>query len=276
MKIIHTVWIAVVCIVLSALVTIDLIHKAPAKPNVTQAEALLSKISQGNVTILQNFTVNPSIQGFVVTTKPVSDKRGLLYTDSQGQYLVDGNLVDINGNSLAQQDYYKYVQPKAAVNAYKTIAQTAWIQQGSDTATHKLYAVIDPNCIFCHQAFLALEPKIQSGQIAIRWVVVGIIKPDSKAKALAILNAQDPLGALLQNEHNFNEQTEEGGIAPLALTAPMTTTKLDTNMQFATQNQLMQTPTFFYKDTAGNMQIQAGMPQGPALDKLINSVGNQF
>ncbi len=276
MKIIHTIWIAVLCAIVAALVTFGIMRQQN-QPNATQAEALINKVSQGKVTVLKHFVVNPSIQGFVITTNPASDKRGLLYTDGQGQYLIDGNLMDITGQNLAQKNYYQYVQPKAASTAYQTIAQTSWIQQGQDSAPHKLYAVIDPNCIFCHQGFVALEPKIQSGQLAVRWIVVGIIKPDSKAKALAILNANDPLQALLSNENSFNEQTEEGGIVPLDAQAPIATTKLDTNMQFATSNKIMQTPTFFYKDSAGNMQIQAGMPQpGAPLDTFINSVSNQF
>lgn len=275
MKVINVVIAFIVGLVIGGLVLFGVMRHQQT-PNEAQAEALIAKITKNQAVILQHFPAIGDIEGFVVTTNPPSDKKGILYVDNQGRFLVDGTLVDANGNDLMQKDYYQYIQPKNANTAYQTIAQTAYIQQGSDSASHKLYAVIDPNCIFCHKGFEALQSKISSGQLAVRWIVIGLIKPDSKAKALAILAASDPLAALQQNETAFNEQQEEGGITPLANASDAIMAKLNANMQFASANQVMQTPTFFYKDASGNMKIEAGMPQGAALDAFINKLSSQF
>lgn len=81
-----------------------------------------------------------------------------------------------------------------------------------------LTAFFDPNCMYCHALYVSLQPAVRAGRLRIRFVLVGIVRPDSTARAASILAAADPGQALAENETRFDRRREEGGfpIAPRA------------------------------------------------------------
>jgi len=170
----------------------------------------------------------------------------------------------------------QHVQPQSAIDAWNSIQKTTWIQQGDVKSPHKLYVIADPNCRFCHQLYDDLQTEINNGNVAVRWVLIGFLKPSSKGRALAILAADDPLKAMSINEKGFNDANEEGGIPPLAEASPSAQQALDNNMNFMIANRLTATPIILYKAQNGVVNELSGLPVDNKLDTLINSASNHW
>ena len=150
----------------------------------------------------------------------------------------------------------KLKDPKAE-KLYQVLQKVNYIAQGSDQAVHKAYVIFDPNCMFCHAFSAAAQKAITEGEFEVRWVPVGIIKPSSPYKAIAILSATDPLAALMKNEDAFNYKKDDGGIEPLMNPTPQQVALLKKNMN-ELKGLVNAVPMIVYKNNAGNARISGG------------------
>lgn len=243
------------------------------KPNLEKSEQLIAKASNNQVKVIKHFDAKNNLTGFVV--KNDSGQESIVYTANDGSFLFSGILFNANGENQSHTDFEQYVQPKSAVNAFQAAAKTSYIQQGKDSAPHKAYVLADPNCYFCHKTYEALLPEIQSGNLAVRWILVGVIKPDSPAKAMAILGSKDPVKAMEINENAFSESQEEGGIKPLENPSDATKEALNTNMGFMMNNKFNVTPIIIYKTQSGLIKLDQGMPQGD-IKTVVDTFSNSW
>lgn len=248
---------------------------AAALPTVSLADAassLLTKVSGGQAKIIQEFNGIGNLKGFVVAPVNGQGQNTIVYVDKNGKYLVSGNVIDAQGQNVTQNDFQKYVTDAMAPKVISAAAQTTWIGQGNPKAPHQAYVIVEPNCIACHMLHKALLPKIKSGQLYVRWIMVAFLKPDSEGKAAAILQAKDPAKAFDQDEIGFNEKTESGSIQPAKNISNDTESKLKANMAFMQKYNFISTPVIIYQDKAHKAQIMNGFVPGKALDKLVNSM----
>lgn len=239
-------------------------------PNLSSALSLINTLTRGQVTILNQFPSIDNLEGFVVKSTQ-NQQQNIIYVDNRGHYLIIGNLIGKNGNSISNEDYQTYIAPQSASLAFNYISNVTYIQQGQNTAPHQAYIVFDPNCIFCHQLFEALQPFINEGQLAIRWVPVAFLKETSQGRVYALLNNANPAAMLDQNESNFNEQTEEGGITPLTSAPAATVKQLQNNMAFLTEAHILATPVMLYKTKGGVPQVTSGFTDANKMNALIQS-----
>jgi thiol:disulfide interchange protein DsbG len=246
------------------------------KPEVSAGQALIESILnqnpsvQGKLLITQSFIENHSLIGYVLATKAVPTQPiAVLFTDSSGKFLINpATSVNREGETLQQIAFSKYIESSLAVEALQSITKTHYITQGNDTAPHKLWIVIDPNCIFCHKTYEDLQPFINSGTVAVRWVIIGLIKRSSADKAAAILSSPNPLAALSQNEAQFNDTTEEGGIPPLSKPSLEVQAQLTQNAEFVSKLVNVGTPVFIFK-SHNIARLQEGYPGSPEATKSL-------
>jgi thiol:disulfide interchange protein DsbG len=235
-----------------------------------KATLLINKITQGRVHVVSHFNALANLEGFVVSPKGAHGGLSIVYADKAGKYLVSGSVISPEGKNISQENFAKYIQPKQAVSAFKTIGKTSWFLQGSAKAPHQFYVIADPNCLFCHRLYSAMQPYIKSGQLAVRWIVIGIIKPSSRGKALTILGSKSPVAALVQNEKNFNEATEEGSISATQKASLEATAALQKNTAFALNNHFNATPVVLYKTEHGIKRMNMGFLPPKALKTAVN------
>jgi thiol:disulfide interchange protein DsbG len=248
------------------------------------ASQLVQKITQGQVKITQTFNAVDNLQGFVIQPNNGSDNRSMIvYTDKSGQYMFIGTIIDSNGQNLTDKYTQQYINSGVAQTAYQQLPSTSWFVEGSDKAPHKAYVIIDPNCIYCHLLYQEVEPMIKSGQLQVRWIPVGFLHASSAGKAASLLNAGNnkaQIAALNLNESQFNTQAEEGGITALENSSdPQVSaafSKVQANTSFFSQMGFGGTPTILYKDAAGNPNFYPGFAKGDQLQKLIDSMGNNW
>jgi thiol:disulfide interchange protein DsbG len=261
----------------SPAVAVSPVSEAVNMPAVERATALLAKMSGGRAKVMTHFNAGEGLLGFVVQEQGKSDPGGIVYTNSSGSLLISASaIITEQGENLLQRDFTHYIQPEQTTQAHQTIAKTAFLEEGSAQAPHKMYVMLDPNCPHCHTAYLALQTQIKAGELAVRWIVVGNITSTSQAKALAILGADDPLQALQYNEEHFDMPGHSGGIEGVNNPSLLATSKLKANTDFLMANKLAYTPTFFFKTPSGLLKLMPGSLSGDALKDAIASAASEF
>ncbi len=253
-------------------------HAAPVSAGV-----LVSAVTKGQLEISKEFTVSGGLRGLVV--EPKQGGRGMVvFTNKKAKYLFIGNLINAKGENLTQTYTKKYVDAAVAKKAFKSLSGTTWFAEGSDTAPHKLYAVIDPNCIFCHMLYKEFAPLIKAGKLQVRWVAAGFLKPGSKGKAAKILSGKtdaDKIKLLHSDEVNFKKKSEEGGVQPLTYSANLSTAEkaafadVEANTKFF-MNYFQGTPVLLYRGHDGQPHFVGGYVEGDALTALLKKVGSRW
>ena len=255
------------------------------RPQVQTGERFVTQVIQSNpeldgkLMITRTFVFNHTFIGYVLALKSLpSQPVGIVYTDASGTYFINpATTFNIQHETLEQYGFTHYLESGLARQALQKASSTRYIMQGHENAPHKLWIVIDPNCIFCHKTFAALQPLIAEGDVQVRWILVGFLKPSSLGKAAAILSAQDPAQALQTNEANFNDAQEEGAITPLKNPSPEVQAILKTNFNFAASLVSVGTPAFIFKSPGpqGIARLQEGYPgSDAAVQALVNTASD--
>lgn len=141
--------------------------------------------------------------------------------------------------------------------AWKRLETSSWVQDGKTNAPRVVYVITDPNCIWCHRFWEAARPWVDAGQVQIRHILVGVIKPTSEGKAAAILSSANPSTALRSNELKI----KEGGIAEATVVPPTIKSALADNLRLMQEFGFRGTPAILYADTNGDLVGLAGYPR---------------
>jgi len=215
--------------------------------------------------VVRSFKAASGLTGWVM--RDPKGQYGIFYSTADGQTLLTGHLVASSGADLSQQYSAQYV-PQPDLTALWGRLQKASIVVTGATGAPKavIYAIMDPNCIFCHMLWIALKPYEAVG-LQVRWIPVGFLHQDSAAKAAALLKGG--AAAMQTSQQNFDVKTESGGIAGIPITAAMKV-RLDANLQLMQDANVEGTPGLFYKDAAGHVQHADGMP---SLSQLASITG---
>jgi thiol:disulfide interchange protein DsbG len=237
-----------------------------------KARALVNKTIEGKADITKQFSSVGNLQGFVVKPRGEYQQETIIYADKEGDYLFIGSLVKADGSNQTDADMDKFVNSIVAAKAIKQAPKTAWILDGKPNAKHIIYAVGDPNCIYCHKFYSSTRPYVKSGDLAIRWIWVGFLKPTSQGMAMAILNAKDPSVELAKNEHNFASSNAQGGIQPLKNPSKEVQEKFNKNMQFMQEMQFQGTPVLIYTDKTDTPRTLFGAIPDDQLKGFIDTL----
>ena len=250
----------------------------------TPYEKLVDQVTSGKATVSQTFSAVDGLTGLVIAPKGNSAAGVIGYTDKSAQYLFFGTIMDANGTNYTQQYTQTYIQSKVAKAAYADAPGMGWIADGSDKAPHKMYIVIDPNCIFCHLMYKEALSYVQSGQLQIRWIPAGFLKPTSAGMAAQMLYPSTPakqLAVFEQNQTGFNQSQEQGGIDPLVqndkdMTVNAAFAKEAKNTAFFEKYQFQGTPVLLLKQTDGTVTFYPGYLKGAQFKKVVDSASGSW
>lgn len=188
-----------------------------------------------------------------------------LYLTPDGKQVIVGTMLDAKGTNLSQAPLDKLVSKPMTAKVWSQLEKTSWIGDGSKTAARVVYTFTDPNCPYCNKFWKDAQPWVKAGKVQVRHILVGILAESSPGKAAALLSADDPSAALAQHE----QQQAGGGIKPLPQMPAKARAQLDAHQALMQQLGASATPTTFYKDDAGKLQMVQGAPQGDTLAKLL-------
>ncbi len=246
---------------------------------------LVLKLTHGQALITQEFPAISNLNGYVVSPKN-GGQSVIIYADQQGKYMFMGNLINAAGDNLSNTFTQKYVISVTAKSALNDVVGTTWFVDGKDSAPHKAYILVDPNCIYCHKLYQEVFPMIDSGNLQVRWVPVGFLKESSSGKSAALIQAsltKDAKAAdllLRQDELDFDSQNEEGGIPVLKSSdkdAQQAFDAVKSNTQFFSKYGFQGTPTLIYIDnTSHEASYFPGYLGGKDFENLVSTMSGSW
>lgn len=251
--------------IISTILGLSFASAAIAADKKDGAQSLVDKVTQGQLSTIKTFDGPGNLEGFLL--KPEQGLPIIMYADKDAKYMVYGNLIGPDGQSITEQDNSKYVTPYVSQLIETNLATASSFAQGSDKAKYQMYVMADPNCSACHYFYKIAEPLIDKGDLQVHWILVSFLKPDSPNKAASIIIDEDPSKAMKANEEKFVDEEEEGGAKNLDPIPKDVQAKIDANMAFMSNSGLSKTPTLIFWNKDGELQFIEGVPRD--FDKFL-------
>ncbi len=240
-------------------------RRAGAAPALTLATAdqLVRSASSGQYHALRVFQGPHGLTGVVVQTADTPPSTSVVWISPDDAAIISGTLFDAGATDLNQaalMDLGFRLRPAQSLQRASVAAAHPLV---AGSAGPVLTAFIDANCIYCHLLYRQLMPYVSNRKVRVRFVMVGIIKPDSNARAIAILSSGDPLAALKRDQDAFDTAAEEGGF-PIQGTprSPIAASAVTANNALLSKSGIDGTPAFLYcSKSKGAVQQLIGLPQ---------------
>ncbi|MDE3208935.1 MAG: hypothetical protein KGL58_08885, partial [Pseudomonadota bacterium] len=126
---------------------------ASAVPVYPKPIALLLKSGFSSI---RSFPAKSNLTGYILKH---NGQYLIVYVTPDQQSLLTGELIDANGNDL-NISYAKQYLPNSSLNQqFLHLKQTKTINEGDNIHPKKtLFVFFDPNCVFCHLLWKALQP----------------------------------------------------------------------------------------------------------------------
>lgn len=201
-----------------------------------------------------------------------------IYRLPDGKHWVIGTVIDAQGKDVNAKTLQSSVHKPMGQQLWNDLEHTHWIGDGKPDAPQIAYVFTDPNCPYCNQLWRDARPLVQSGQLQLRHILVGILRPSSQGKAAAILAAKAPEQALASHALAYadahGKNPDQAGIAALQRIPLSARDALANNLSLMNSMGLRATPATIWKNAQGLVQTRTGMPPGllehvmsPAADK---------
>ena len=227
--------------------------------------AVLQGIEKHGFEVMGEFDAPGGLRGFAGLVG--GQQPAAAYVTADGKAVMVGTLFNEKGEDVGAGPIDRLVAKPMSDRIWNKLDASAWVRDGRADAPRVVYTFSDANCPYCHRFWEAARPRVDSGKVQLRHVMVGVIREDSPAKAAAILGAPNPSAVFLQNEHDFSK----GGITPAASITPALANKLDANQVLMVELGFQGTPGILFRDAEGVVQRVSGMPQGEDMDKVMGA-----
>lgn len=214
---------------------------------------VLNALQAQGLTIVEEFDAGSELRAFAAVA---GDQPMAVYLTSDGKAIV-GTRLDASGQPVDAATLQELVAKPMSDKTWALLENATWVLDGQADAPRVVYTFSDANCPFCHSFWESARPWVDSGKVQLRHLFVGVIKADSPAKAAAILEADDPSAALLENEQNF----AKGGIAPAGSISSKAQRVLDENQQLMHATGFRGTPGIVVRESDGLIRKFNGMPR---------------
>lgn len=157
------------------------------------------------VHIVRRFQTGVGVEGYVIQS---GMHRAVVYTTGGGRGILFGRLISAQGKDLTGYFIDRYL---VRGGVWKRLATMPWIAEGAVHPRIIVYAMVDPNCIYCHHLWQWVQPYFKDG-LQVRYLMVAVLAPSSLGKAARVLQSRNPEHAYNQMEETFSR----GGLPPLA------------------------------------------------------------
>lgn len=214
--------------------------------------------------IIDTFEAPSGLTGYAATFqgRPMA-----IYLTGDGEHAILGTLIDGQGKDLTAEPLERVVSGPQGKKAWAQLESAPWVRDGNKDADTIVYEFTDPNCPYCHKFWQTARPWVEAGEVQIRHVLVGILKPDSGPKAATILAADDPEAALTRSERNY----DQGGIQVADDIPDAAREKVAANNELMESLGYFATPTILYKKDNGEVGVKQGLPQGEEVEAILGS-----
>ncbi|ERL49921.1 thiol:disulfide interchange protein DsbG [Halomonas huangheensis] len=221
--------------------------------------APIQQIEQEGVTIHGEFDAPGGLKGYAasINGQPVA-----AYLTPDGEHAVLGTLIDAQGQNIASATLERIVYGEKNTQLWQQMADHHWVRDGDADAPRIVYTFSDPNCPYCRKFWEDIQPWVESGEVQVRHLMVGILKADSLQKAAALLAADDPSAAIAEHYRSDAMPNNEGNA--------QSEQWANENTQLMRDAQLYATPVTFYRDDDGVHRVM-GAPRPDQLRAITGS-----
>ena len=175
-----------------------------------------------------------------------------IFVTEDGEHAIVGNLIDADANSLSEAPLERLVRGPQDETTWQSLEDSAWIADGDPDAERIVYVFTDPNCPYCTRLWQQSRPFVESGQVQLRHVMVGILDPESPRQAVTMLAADDPQAAL--RAHESGDPIEPMRQLPRDLEQ-----RLQSNHELFRSFGMVATPGIVYRND-GKLEMSQGLP----------------
>jgi thiol:disulfide interchange protein DsbG len=156
-------------------------------------------------------------------------------------------------------------QPPLSPGVMRRLERATWIRDvHTKPSARAVYVFADPECSYCNQLWTHI--RASKGQGAeVRYILVGVITPQSPTKAAAILESSDPSQALAEHEAHF----AKGGIKPAAKLSDASNETLSIHSSLMEALGIPATPAVVYQDGKGETHVFFGLPSAQELKEIL-------
>ena len=235
-----------------------------------KVQNIVEKSSKGSYRATKMFDV-PGVEGVKgVVVEPSSGQQNVLgWTNASGDFFIPGPFFNSEGNDITKEMLQKYGGLAAPKDVADQLQNSGFV---AGTNGPILTAFFEPYCGYCNQLFTQLAPKIDKGEVRVRFVMVGFLAEDSLARAADIVNASNPYAAL----KTWEGTKDKSKVKTSSATEEEKSKILQNNMAMNKAGQ-SGTPALVFCDKNGDVQISSGMPQDlTGFLKNISSEGHPF
>lgn len=225
--------------------------------------AALQLAVQGGLKVERNFDAAGGLTGWLLSEGP--GRNMVVYTTADGEVAIAGNMLDAKGQNLTAKYLEQYAPKVDYAKYWSRLEKSAFVAEGATGKDVKsvIYVFKDMNCGYCHMAWKAFQPYEKAG-LQVRWVPVAFLAKDSANKAAYVMTAKNPNDALEKLHANFGKSSV-GVNTPVSMEIKA---KLDANAKLMGDMGFRGTPATLYKDKAGKVQAQDGMPPANKLSAI--------
>jgi thiol:disulfide interchange protein DsbG len=222
---------------------------------------VLQKVLGPSAKVVKQF---PAVSGLTGWVLEAQGQHSLVYTTADNKTLISGELISEEGIALSRVYTDQHVPKPDYAALYDELARSAYVAEGElNNPKFVTYAIVDPNCTFCHLLWRAFQPYEKIG-LQVRWVLVSTLGPTSMPKAIGVLNDPDQRAALLLMEQSMNKpftatalNSEQGN--------PKIAAMVKANGVLLQRFGLNGTPGTVWKDKQGKVMVKNGMMNLPEI-----------
>lgn len=231
----------------------------------SQADELpapIQSLADRGLEIIDTFETPTELQGYAAEFQ---GRALAVYLTPDGEHAILGNMINAEGEDIGSEALYELVSGPQQERAWGRLENADYVVDGDSDAERIVYTITDPNCPYCHQFREAAEPWIEAGEVQLRHLMVGVIREESLAQAATIVGHPQPADAL----QSHRERRERGGIETVERHMNRGEQTVQQNNQLMRQLGHSSTPTTYYRDENGHVQVVQGMPQGLQLEAIL-------
>jgi len=224
--------------------------------------APIKALQDRGATIGERFEAPSGLTGYTVSFQ---GQTLAAYVTEDATHVVVGTLLDEAGTNLSQPVIESAANAARPESEWDGLSAANWIADGDGDANRVIYAFMDPNCPFCHRFYEDSRDWVESGQVQIRHIMVGVLREDSLPKSATLLSADDPSTALARHEANF----DDGGVTPSDSLSEAAQTQVQRNNELMSQLGIRGTPSVFYRTEDGEIALARGLPRDETLEAVM-------
>lgn len=224
----------------------------------------LQLFNRMGVRVVRRFPTGLGIEGYVIES---GMHRALVYSVGGGRGILMGNLIDAHGTNLTARFLDRYL---VRGGVWNRLDHLPWVAEGASHPRTIVYAMVDPNCVYCHHLWQWVKPLFKDG-LQMRYLFVAVLARSSLGKAARILQSRQPEIAYNTLEAHF----VQGGLPPLPRKQiqPRTLEAIrDATLLFGWLG-FQGTPGIIVHSPGAGLHLTSGVPPERDLPRLLGLAG---